>query len=69
MAIGVSRMGCIGFRMWSFCEEARRLYGRTAAENAAFLNRVALSLLRAEPSPLSLKGKRKQAGWDIHYLA
>lgn len=52
-----------------FREDARRLYDRTAAENTAFLNRVALSLLRADPSPSSLKVKRKQAGWDIHYLA
>lgn len=52
-----------------FREDARRLYNRTAAQNAAFLNRVALSLLRADPSPSSLKVKRKQAGWDIHYLA
>lgn len=52
-----------------FREDARRLYDRTAAENVAFLNRAALSLLRADPSRSSLKVKRKQAGWDIHYLA
>jgi predicted transposase YbfD/YdcC len=52
-----------------FREDARRLYDRTAAENAAFLNRLAVSLLRADPNPSSLKVKRKQAGWDIHYLA
>jgi hypothetical protein len=52
-----------------FREDARRFYDRTAAENVAFLNRVALSLLRADPSRSSLKVKRKQAGWDIHYLA
>ena len=51
-----------------FREDARRLYERTAAENTAFLNRLAVSLLRADPSPLSLKVKRKLAGWDIHYL-
>jgi predicted transposase YbfD/YdcC len=33
-----------------FREDARRLYDRTAAENAAFLNRLALSLLRGDPS-------------------
>lgn len=52
-----------------FREDARRLYDRTAAENVAFLNRVAVSLLRADPGRSSLKVKRKQAGWDIHYLA
>jgi predicted transposase YbfD/YdcC len=52
-----------------FREDGRRLYDRTAAENVALMNRVALSLLRAEDSPSSLKVKRKQAGWNIHYLA
>jgi hypothetical protein len=33
------------------------------------LNRLSVSLLRADASPSSLKVKRKQAGWDIHYLA
>jgi predicted transposase YbfD/YdcC len=52
-----------------FREDARRLYDRTAAENVAFVNRVAVSLLRAEAAKESLKVKRKRAGWDIHYLA
>lgn len=52
-----------------FREDARRLYDRTAAENVAFLNRLALSLLRGDPSKGSLKIKRKRAGWNIQYLA
>jgi len=52
-----------------FREDARRLYEHTAAENVALMNRVAVSLLRADASPSSLKVKRKQAGWNIHYLA
>jgi predicted transposase YbfD/YdcC len=52
-----------------FREDARRLYDRTAAENVAFLNRLAVSLLRGDPSKGSLKVKRKRAGWNIHYLA
>jgi predicted transposase YbfD/YdcC len=52
-----------------FREDARRLYDRTAAQNVAFLNRLALSLLRGDPTAGSLKVKRKQAGWNIHYLA
>jgi predicted transposase YbfD/YdcC len=52
-----------------FREDARRLYDRTAAENVAFLNRLALSLLRGDPSKGSLKVKRKRAGWNIQYLA
>jgi predicted transposase YbfD/YdcC len=51
-----------------FREDARRLYDRVAGQNVAFLNRLALSLLREEQSKDSLKVKRKKAGWDIHYL-
>jgi predicted transposase YbfD/YdcC len=52
-----------------FREDARRLYDRTAAENTAFLNRLALSLLRGDASKGSLKVKRKRAGRNIGYLA
>ena len=52
-----------------FREDARRLYDRTVAENVGFLNRLAVSLLRGDPSTDSLKVKRKRAGWDIGYLA
>jgi|SRR5262245_3858080 len=52
-----------------FREDARRLYDRTAAENTAFLNRLALSLLRGDPSEGSLKVKRKRAGRNIGFLA
>ncbi len=52
-----------------FREDARRLYDRTAAENVSFLNRLALSVLRGDPSKGSLKVKRKRAGWNIQYLA
>jgi len=51
-----------------FREDARRLYDRTAAENIAFLNRLALSLLRGDTGKSSLKVKRKRAGWSILYL-
>ena len=52
-----------------FREDARRVYDRTTAENVAFLNRLALSLLRGDTSKSSLKVKRKRAGWQIPYLA
>jgi predicted transposase YbfD/YdcC len=52
-----------------FREDARRLYDRIAAENVAFLNRLALSILRGDGSKGSLKVKRKRAGWNIAYLA
>jgi predicted transposase YbfD/YdcC len=52
-----------------FREDARRLYDRTVAENVAFLNRLALSVLRGDSSKGSLKVKRKRAGRNIRYLA
>lgn len=51
-----------------FREDARRVHDRTTAENVAFLNRLALSLLRGDPDKGSLKVKRKRAGWQIPYL-
>src|SRR5215813_5954150 len=42
-----------------FREDARRVYDRTVAENVAFLNRLALSLLRGDIGKSSLKVKRK----------
>lgn len=51
-----------------FKEDARHIYDRQAAQNIAFLNRLALSLLREDPTRDSLKVKRKRAGWSISYL-
>ena len=51
-----------------FREDARRVYDRTAAENVAFLNRLALSLLRGDTGKSSMKVKRKRAGWSLPYL-
>jgi len=51
-----------------FREDARRVYDRTTAENVAFMHRLALSLLRGDPSKSSLKVKRKRAGWSMAYL-
>ena len=51
-----------------FREDARRIYDRTTAENVAFMNRLALSLLRGDTSKSSLKVKRKRTGWSIAYL-
>jgi predicted transposase YbfD/YdcC len=74
------RIGCAIRGHWSienglhwvldvvFREDARRVYDRTAAENVAFLNRLAVSLLRGDPRKSSLKVKRKRAGWSIPYL-
>jgi predicted transposase YbfD/YdcC len=51
-----------------FKEDAKRIYDRQAAENVAFLDRLALSLLRGDPTRGSLKVKRKRASWSVAYL-
>lgn len=52
-----------------FREDARRVYDRTVAENVAFMNRLAVSLLRGDSSKGSLQLKHKRAGWDMLFLA
>src|SRR3712207_2145751 len=52
----------------AFGEDASRVRKDHGPENLAWLRRVAVSLLRAEPSKASIKCKRKMAGWDDGYL-
>jgi len=52
-----------------FREDACRTRTGHAAENLAWLRRVALAILKQDPSKGSIKGKRKQAGWDNAFLA
>jgi predicted transposase YbfD/YdcC len=52
----------------AFGEDASRVRKDHGPENLAWLRRVALSLLRNEPSEDSVKCKRKMAGWDNDYL-
>jgi predicted transposase YbfD/YdcC len=55
----------VGFR-----EDASRVRERNAARNLALLRRLALNLARANTSlKASLKGKRKYAAWDNHFMA
>jgi len=51
-----------------FRADARRVYDRTTAEHVAFLNCLAVSLLRGDSSKKSLQVKRKCAGWSIPSL-
>jgi predicted transposase YbfD/YdcC len=51
-----------------FREDDCRTRTGNAAENLAWLRRVALAILKQDPSNGSLKGKRKQAGWDNAFL-
>ena len=55
----------VGFR-----EDANRVRDRTAARNLALLRKIALNLVRGDGSlKASLKGKRKSAAWDDHFMA
>ncbi len=54
----------------SFEEDASRIRRRDGAENFFRLRRMALNLLRKDETGQrkSIKGRRKQAGWDHQYL-
>lgn len=53
----------------SFHEDLCRLRTGHAAENLALLNRIAVSLLKADQTvKAGVACKRKTAGWDDHYL-
>lgn len=54
----------------TFHEDDSRIRAGYAAENVAVLRHLALNLLRQQPTTdrLSLKARRKQAGWDHAYL-
>ena len=54
----------------SFSEDACRIRRNHGAENFSVLRRIALNVLRQDTeSKLSLKAKRKTAGWNNDYLA
>jgi len=54
----------------TFREDNSRARTGNAAENLAALRRLALNMLKKEPSQksLSVRGKRLKAGWDNNYL-
>jgi predicted transposase YbfD/YdcC len=52
----------------TFREDANRVSGRRAAENLALLRRLALSLLKREPTKLSLACKRLRAALSPEFL-
>ena len=56
---------CLHWQMdVSFGEDKNRTRERHATQNMALLRRLAMTLLRREPSQGSLRCKRKQAAWD-----
>ena len=52
----------------TFREDDSRLRGRLIRENFAWLNRLALSLLKQHPSQDSIAMKRRLCGWDEDFL-
>jgi len=53
----------------TFGEDQSRIRAGNAAENVALLRQLALNLVRHQPTKcLSIKAKRKKAGWDNAYL-
>ena len=52
-----------------FDEDQSRMRERQSTTNFAMLRRLALNILRKDPTPnLSLRRKRLKAGWDNQYL-
>jgi predicted transposase YbfD/YdcC len=52
----------------TFREDDSRIRGRLIRENFAWLNRLALSLLKQHPSKDSIAMKRRVCGWDEDFL-
>ncbi len=52
----------------SFNEEQSRVREGHAAQNFAIIRRMALNMLKQEPSKLSMKAKRRKAGWDFAFM-
>ena len=51
-----------------FKEDHARLRKGNAGENFSVLRRLVINLLKKEPSKMSMKNKRKKAGWDQDFL-
>ena len=52
----------------TFDEDASRIHERNAAQNFAWLRRIAVSLLKQHEGKMSLRGKRKAAALDTAFL-
>jgi predicted transposase YbfD/YdcC len=60
--------GCHWVLDVAFREDDSRLHAGHAAQNLGALRRLALNLLRSEPTPLSLVAKRLAVGWDDDFM-
>ncbi len=52
----------------TFREDDSRIRQGFAAQNMAVVRHIALNFLKKEKSKMSIRGKRKKAGWDESYL-
>lgn len=52
----------------SFNEDQCRVRSGYAAENLSVIRHIAINLLRQESSKISIKAKRRKAGWDSGFL-
>lgn len=52
----------------AFDEDSRRILDKRSAENFALVSRIALMLLKRLPERLSIKLKRKRAGWEPDFM-
>jgi predicted transposase YbfD/YdcC len=52
----------------TFREDESRIRGENIRENFAWLNRLALSLLKQHPEKTSIHLKRQACGWDLDFL-
>ena len=60
--------GCHWTLDMTFREDESRIRGKQIRENFAWLNRLALSLLKQHPSRNSIVGKRRSCSWDDAFL-
>lgn len=60
--------GCHWTLDMTFREDESRIRGQQIRENFAWLNRLALSLLKQHPSKDSIAMKRRNCGWDDAFL-
>jgi predicted transposase YbfD/YdcC len=60
--------GCHWTLDMTFREDESRIRGKKIRENFAWLNRLALSLLKQHPSKDSIAMKRRVCGWDDAFL-
>lgn len=52
----------------TFAEDRRRIHDENSAQNFALVTRYALSLLKREPTKMSVAMKRRKAAWGETYL-